>query len=446
MKGWIHVKRKDNLINKIDSKKVVDFIDSSNKLTYRVKSIKFDKYSPCVKPDTVKRAIRNGHEDIELWLHVNPVTKESYKDSYGFWRTRYSGNGKTQSWVLDLDNIEGVSNIGELRTTMAVRNVPIPYMIVQTSPNSFHCAYHGLMGDWPEKKRKWVIEKWCGCELNEHNMNDTCKENGVDLFYFNLSFTNHAIRVPGSINTNYKKDGKYWECISWKNDKYTSECTDYIDEKTKPQRVNIPDPNVVALPVPKFVPRFDIFVEPVTQLLEELIPKGFVHIKLDSLARLVANNAIFLAKGQCRIHQVTWAKKLECSQYDISRLVNRLTKLGILEKVDDSYKPGSYSKTYKAGEMLKRAIGETGRQIQPPDWVRWDDGTSHERLLYDVRYFCSQGLDDIDVLRKLNERQANRPSRKQRPNKELIQCVGKYRTYMRSSRTVSVKRDEVMTL
>jgi hypothetical protein len=66
-------------------------------------------------------------------------------------------------------------------------------------------------------------------------------------------------------------------------------------------------------------------------------------------------------------------------------------------------------------------------QSDGPDTLWREDGTSNQRMLYDIRYFVSLGLSDEDVIRRLHERQAHRISKKQRSTKDFIKCIASVR-------------------
>ena len=434
MKLWHNEKHAEQLTNLMDVGLVTDFLSSSPpEMRYRVHSLTFDKFSPYFKASTVQRAIRNGHVDIELWVWVNPLTKVTDSSS-GFPTTDYQYNGKTQSWVLDLDEIEDVYSIANLRSTMRARGVPLPYYISQTGPNCFHCMYFGHYGDWSERKRRWIMERWAGI-TGELEKDQWCKlviASGVDIQYsISQHFGKHAFRVPGTINKNHPINGGFWRCLGWRNPDYNTAHERYLAEVGVPRPENVPDENVEAIATPTHRPDFTVYIQPVLELLEETFPKGFEVIKTGELAKMIANQANLLMKNTYRIHQVSWAKELCCSQPDISRLVKKLISMGILVKVSDSYSQGSYSKTYGAGPLLKPALGWLGMPLKTPDWVRWDDGTSNQRLLYDVRYFYSLGMPDHKILEQLQTRQAHRPLRKQRPAKELANCLRIYKNFLK---------------
>jgi hypothetical protein len=50
-------------------------------------------------------------------------------------------------------------------------------------------------------------------------------------------------------------------------------------------------------------------------------------------------------------------------------------------------------------------------------------------MLYDVRYFVSLGLSDPDIIERLQEREAHRPTSKQRGVRQFIRTIYKCREY-----------------
>jgi hypothetical protein len=149
-----------------------------------------------------------------------------------------------------------------------------------------------------------------------------------------------------------------------------------------------------------------------------------------------------LIKGECKIVQEKWAEELGCKQFDISRIFKRLIEKEILIKVSDFYLKGQFPKTYGAGDRLRESINWVGSALPQPEWVRWDDGTSNQRMLYDVRYFISMGFDNEEIIRRLHERQANRPSQKLRSTRDFLKCINRVREWNRTHSGVETKELE----
>lgn len=433
MKRWYSQKHAAQLTDPMDIDQVLGFLHNTpSTMVYRTHSVALNHFSPYLKAITVERAIKRGHVDMELWVWVNPLHPVvDFSGNRPMTTHEYSGT--TQSWVLDLDELEDVWSIKDLRVTMRARNMPLPYYISQTGPNCFHCLYFGHYGDWPERKRLWVMEKWAGIKekMSKDQWCELVKKSGIDIQYsISQHYGKHAFRVPGTINKNHPMQNGFWRCLGWRNSQYDVAHDLYVIENGQFHPACVPEPNVEVLVTPTYVPDFTVYIEPVEELLSEVFPDGFMVIKTSDVAKMIANNAFRLIHGDCRIHQQTWATALYCMQFDVSRLIKKMVEVGILEKINDSYCKGYYSKTYGAGPLLKPALGWSGMPMKLPAWVRWDDGTSNKRMLYDVRYFYSLGLPDNKIMELLQLRQAHRPKRKQRSPKELASCLRRYKFFL----------------
>lgn len=439
MTAWHQKKNTKNPVDIIQLDEVTGFIDQTPGLRYMVRSLSTIARgcSHYLLGNTILRAIKRGHLDIELWCYVNPLIPcPKYQGDGKCFRTEFESNGRTQSWVIDFDDLENINNIDQLYMAMSARGVPLPYYTTQSGPNNFHCMYRGYFGDWPERKRQWLAEKWAVIEKpieNKDEWNQRIKESGIDPVYFNRTIAKHAIRVAGSLNPNHVIDGQMWRCIGRRNERYVDPHDQYNRECGHVPEPRAPEDKCVTIPIAfgGKTPAFSVYVDGINDLLSELFPDGFESFTVDKLSHMMAQNAGGLARGECRIHQVTWAQYLGCPQITVSRLLKRLIKMGVLKLTDGTYVRGVRSKVYGAGELLSAVIGPCGMPLQPPQWTQWDDGTSHTRMLYDVRYFVSLGMSDDDVIKHLNERQMHRPVQKQRKASELSGCIRRFRKYMR---------------
>lgn len=455
MNSWFNKQKEVSSSDSIEEPIVKRFLDDTPELRYWMKGVEEGAVSASITAKSVIRAINRGHTDIELLFFVNPQTKESYIDPLsGQKRTRFSFNGKTQSWMLDLDDIPGVDSIAKLRTTMIRRKVPLPYLITQTGPRNFHCFYHGHYGQWPKRKIFWLVGRWANVSFSAPSDGPEREEwdkkvhaSGICVHHLRQHHGSHHMRVPGSLNANHRNaDGTLWRCTGWRNEVYYDMHGEYVaDVGMWPQEFihgaiimpSVEQMTSVQAPAERSVNPisepidFSKFIDPITDLIYEVFPHGFTSIKTDKLVAMLADNALGLAHGTCRIHQVTWAEELGITQYDVSRMIKRFIELGILEKVYESYAIGRYSKTYAAGALLLPVIGYYGKPMPAPPWVRWDQGTSNTRMLVDIRYFCSLGLSDEDVIRRLNERQAHRPCNKQRCKSDFVYALRKHREWMK---------------
>jgi hypothetical protein len=388
--------------------------------------------SPHVKARSIRRALAHGHLDMELFAKANLLVKvPRWSELYRRTEYVYEPSGQSQSWVLDLDHLGPIDTIEDLRATMAARDTPLPTIIVQTGPCSFHCFYKGKdSNSWPEDKRWWVVEKFSGWnDKSPETREIAAMAVGVDLGYFNHPWFDHQFRVPGSLNSKYVIDGKMWVCRGWKNADWYDPHGQYLRERGKDNLIVPVSDSVVAGQFPTEKSVGWTFIVPITEVLTELYPSGLESVRIDKLAEMLAKSSGWLARNKCHIHQVTWATELGVAQVTVSRLLARLIRQGLLTKVDDTYERGARSKMYGAGDLLRPAIGYAGCPLEEPDWVRWDDGTSFERMLYDVRYFVSLGLSDPDIIERLQEREAHRPTSKQRGVRQFIRTIYKCREY-----------------
>ena len=421
-------------------KKFLDGTPSTRTMRYMVKSVQLNKYSSCVSKKTVLQTIKNGHKDIELWCYVNPLKDETRLNQYGCYNTDWVAFGSTQSFVLDFDDLAGVASCEDLVSAMVARNVPIPYIIVQTGPNNFHAVYYGTRGQWSERKRLWLAAKWAQVPAPktsyDRNFSTALKLSGIDPDYFAQGYQKHKVRVPGTINTKHIINGVYWRCVSWSNTSYDAADEQYYKEIAQPRPNYIPTEAVVSIASKEPVTRSydpEMYRDVVDAAVNDALGVGFQSIKIDNIVDMIINNLGWLMKDEYRIHQTSWADQWGCTQYDVSRAIKRLKGCGVLKPVNDSYKINGWSKTYGAGDALREAVGWSGRALQQPEWVRWDDGTSNTRMLYDIRYFASIGLPKEEILIRLHERQAHRPKRKLRTTKEFSRALDKHLAYVKEN-------------
>jgi len=353
-------------------------------------------------------------------------------------RESWEHNGKTQSFVIDYDDLKGINTIEDFLTVHIAKNMPLPYYVAQTGPNNFHSLYSGKYNEWPQKKILWLLYKWAGIEqpTNDYvELYNKFLESGIDTNYYSQHYGKHKIRIPGSINKNHiKEDGSFWQVVGWINNKYDNADKQYYEEIARPRPNFIPSENVVSISSKKAIPnkfKPDVFVDSIEAILKDLFPNGFC-VPIDKLSFKISSNIGWLIKNECKIVQKKWAEELGCKQFDISRIIKRLIEKDILSKVNDFYIKGQFPKTYGAGERLRESINWVGNALPHPEWVRWDEGTSNKRMLYDVRYFISIGLNNEEIIQRLHERQAHRPSKKTRSTNDFLRCINNVREWNRT--------------
>ena len=355
---------------------------------------------------------------------------------HGNLRNTWEHNGKTQSFVIDYDHLTGINTIDDFIMVHVVRKMPLPYYISQTGPDCFHALYIGKQNEWPKEKRLWLLYKWAGIEnptTDTVELYNRFLESGIDTNYYGQHYGKHKIRVPGSINSNHvMPDGSFWKVVGWQNPAYDNADKQYYEEMAVPRPNYIPSPVVESITAAKPVDKRynpDFFVEPILAVLNDMFPDGMACATNEALAKMLSSGAGWLMSSGYRILQTKWAAEWGCTQSDVSRLLKRLIDKGILTKVNDDFCKNRYAKTYGAGEVLRSIIGGSCKTLQQPSWVRWDDGTSNQRMLYDVRYMVSIGLDNLEIIRQLNERQAHRPKRKLRSSSDFLICINKTREW-----------------
>jgi hypothetical protein len=333
-------------------------------------SVSTGHVSDNIQSKTVVAAVNNGHVDIELWMFVNPMCEVTRIDHYGQKRTVWDFNGKTQSFVVDFDNLVGIVSIEDLLTAMVAKNMPLPYYVSQTGPSNFHACYAGKFNSWPQQKIKWLLKKWANidseCE-DSVELYNRLLDSGIDTNYYSQHYGKHKIRVPGSINSNHKdENGKSWIVSGWRNPRYNIADTQYYEETAKPRPSHVPSDNVKSISLNKtVVKKFDSepFIKPISAMIEDLLPNKITRIDKDKLSKAIANNVNFLVKNKCKITQTLWAEEIGCQQPDISRLLKTLVSKNILTKISDDYQIGEFAKTYGAGARLIDAIGWTGYSL-----------------------------------------------------------------------------------
>lgn len=439
MSSWFHTKHTPRSSDSSDVDLVQRYLDETpQSLRYAMRSVSLGSRSAYVLPKTVKQCIKNGHTDVELWCYVNPLKRMVVYDK-SYRRETWVPIGRTQSIVIDFDDVAGISSCQEMASAMCARDVPLPSTIVQTGPNNFHALYLGHMGDWHIQKRLWLVSKWAQIPTPSSIQDDefitAIEKSGICANYFQQGFAGHKIRVAGSVNKNHNINGNLWRCVSWFNKNYNNADEQYYREISMPRPNCAPCDNVVSIAAHKTIEStFNPFLykDAIIAILEDTFPSGFEYIKICDLADMISNNMGWLMRDKYRIHQTSWAKEWGCSQPEVSEILKVMKSCGLLKQIDSGYKKGSYSKTYGAGEILKQSVHWYGGSVAHPEWVRWDEGTANYRMLYDIRYFFSIGLDKEEILKRLNERQAHRPFRKRRTNKDFLRAMNSHMEYVQS--------------
>lgn len=409
----------------------------NRKVRFMMRSVQIGAVAPSVIKKTVLNGIKKGHVDVEVWCYANLMQPEKRDNGNGYYKTVWVGGPWTQSFVIDFDNLQGVSSCEELVLSMRVKKMPLPFLIVHTGPNNFHAMYYGTRGQWPARKRAWIAAKWAQVPAPEQETPEflaSLRSSGIDVSYFKQPYGGHKFRVPGTINPKYIQDGVYWTCESWSNQKYDNAEQEYYAEVGQPRPNYVPAENVQSITSVTSKPFFmkynpDVHREAIRAMLDDRFPYGLDYIKLDDLENFICRNLGHLMKNDMRINQEISAAEWGCTQPDVSRLLKGLVAKGLLTKVSDSYKIKGWSKTYGAGDVLRNEVGCHGQPIAPPEWVRWDTGTSHYRMLYDVRYFVSLGMETEDIIVSLQERQAHRTSYKRRPVSEMLRLIKQCREF-----------------
>lgn len=415
----------------------LDILTANFEMRFAIQSRSTGNWSSHIKSSTVKKALKNGHLDIEIYGFVNPLRRIAVsRQTPNGPRTIASwvAYGPPRNWVLDMDNVSGITGeipkdrIHSLIAKLERFNCPLPVFICETSPFCYHLVYTGTNDcEWNTDARYALALRAAGCEVKvrtKQERDDALRSGGVDPKYLSQNIESAKFRIPGSINIT-KSCGRIdtssitdrIEICGWQNPNYKIPTKDQIVElgsTTQPKRQN--NLSKISRPLPdgawkRFMPTIQASLEPLIR--EDLLVK---------LSEFLSKNYNMLRQGRCRILQVYMADCLGVEQYLISRILRRLNKLGYLVMTAD-YHQCKRARTYGAGPQLRTLFEEVTKAKSRHDINKpYVDGDVNDHYLADIRHLIRIGTPMDEVVQIIMKKQQGRSRDKVRSAKQIEQA------------------------
>ena len=380
---------------------------------------RYRQFKRHASPNQVRKAIKNGYRDIDLWLHVNPVF---YDHVYKKRDTtlKYSSN-----WSIDLDGYHDYGNrvncVDQLIAVLNKRKAPLPYMIIQTSKFGFHLLYTGPNQYWCLERREDTLNKIA--DLREkpptkEGYRMVLRNRGIDPHLIN-NFSHQTCRVPGSVNSKYQG-----ACGVWYNENYQfASGLLFCDKAKKPaptegslfledvqQEINVAvmvDMEAVLERRRKVaVALYNQTKDTIYNKLKPIIISS-EEDAIDVWSEYFANNITFLKNGALSISQSKLAELFNVKQPTISRHIRRLLNSGVLEvKQEHIYNgpnhPSNKCKTYGFSQEFMKEIGilaevDQASLIEELVAQPYERGNTHKRYLDDIQKLVYAGVDVLDA-------------------------------------------------
>ena len=414
--SWIEALRKQNTLLKKEGSKF------EYRLTVSAPSHRLTSESTWdgrVTPGRVKTMLnKNNQLDANIWINLRATSYQHWNKGVPA-RERWVYNETANSnWCLDLDNVKDVYNNEDLLKLFKSRGALHPAMIVQTSPNSFHCLYNGVAGYWTLDRRHEVARQLAGIGKRPESVEEYSKRlkdgAGVDIGYLNQSSYNQRIRVPGSCN--YKPDGSYFICKGWMNDGYNSydpEKPFDITQQTRDMPILVTDEPVVTKEPPRHSKTVrhairDKYFKVLSKMMIKALSKK-CSIALP-LTEYIINNFMHLKNNELAMPQDVLAKEFGCHQVTLSRVLKKLRDKGYLDRVQDHLYAGAGNSRNKAavygmGPGMITALSirdskDNGKALVNKIKNDYVDGSKsiHNDFLVDVRAMFLLGFQEEDFL------------------------------------------------
>lgn len=413
------------------------WLPSVSSMRFVMHSYTLGRWSDGVTARTIKRALKKGHLDLEIWAYANQVypfpIPRKLPDGSTDWRERKIAPAKSPTnWVLDMDRVPLIigttpaQRIACLVKRLKMFGVFLPRLIVESSPGSFHLVYIGTDGvnEWSRERRLALALRAAGCLRKlrtDKEMDEALRLGGVDPAYLRQDIGLSKFRVPGTVNVKRSCGETDTSTIvarvvteGWINEAYrvpTPSDLTTLDLFVPPVRKdNLSKPRR-ALPQDawkRFLPELKAGLGPLV--------KGAL---LEPLCEYVAKNFNFLQKRKCRILQTHMAEALRVEQWAVSRLLRDLKQWGWLVQTGD-YKHKRHAKSYGSGPEMKACFEKAlfaGRRYDI--WAPYKDGESRDHFLRDIRVCTKLGYSPEEIVQIIVEKQSMRPAAKQRDVKSI---------------------------
>ena len=412
----------------------LDILTANFEMRFSIQSRSTGNWSSYIKASTVKKALKNGHLDIEIYGFVNPLRRVAVTHNTpagSRTMSKWVASGPPRNWVLDIDDAPGITGdtpkarIHSLISKLDRFLCPLPVFICETSPFCYHLVYTGTSEcEWNSDARYALALRAAGCDVKvrtKQERDEALRRGGVDPAYLSQTIEQAKFRIPGSVNIK-KSCGRIdtssvidtVEICGWQNPDYKIPTRDQISElgsDTQPTRQNNLSKISRRLPDAawqRFVPTIQMALEPMVR--DDL---------LVLLSEFLSKNHNMLCQGRCRILQVYMAECLKVEQYMVSRILRRLNDWGFLAMTSD-YLQRKRARTYKAGPKLLALFEEVTSAGDRYDINRpYEDGAVNDHYLADIRYLTRIGASTQEVIEIITKKQYGRPRSKVRCAKQI---------------------------
>lgn len=381
--------------------------------------------SEAVLCNTALAALDHGHAALDMWVYVNQlksVPPSLDKRS----RAGYVGAAAPCNWVLDLDNVPGISGetpqdrINSLINKLESNHCPQPVLYVETSPGSFHLVYTGKRGDWTEARRYALAERAAGighAKRHQYQRDALLQEGGVDTVYLSANIERAKFRLPGSLNVMKcpKVDGFPTEPVvvhGYENPDYQMPSMEMLASLDSGY---VPAKKSVRKARPFAEAAWKRWVPAIRKLLKDLVDEDI----LEGVVEFLAKNYNMLKKKQCRILQTYMAEQLKIEQYRVSRVLRRLVRDGILVQTADHI-IGVKAKSYGCGLLLAKCFKDAETNIRNHDLhLPYSPGEVNDHFLTDIRVAVATRVPLQELTEILLDKQVGRPRDKVRGRKDI---------------------------
>jgi hypothetical protein len=331
--------------------------------------------------------------------------------------------------VIDIDNFKYIKgDTPDIRKNSLIyylrqMNIPIPTMLIETSPYSYHLWYNND----PKSNIQWnqdrILSMLAAIAQVPSNATDHFYEHlkavGIDPSYIPQSLASPKYRVPGSINFGKSNllgqniVAKGWFLGDIKLPEEYVPYTDVFKLRTPDQPPKEVDatPKKKRIQTKKYRPYFYKYVS--LAVPDQKLAKQLTYY--------LSDNYWLLRRNILRIHQKLIGNQLGVTQVQMSRIISRLVDVGCLLPTS-GYLIGYRAKAYGLGPSLRESLNTEFVDLAYDFWLPYENGQSWLHFLEDIRQAIYKGVSLNDITRIILEKQDERPKEKHRSVKEIAKA------------------------
>jgi hypothetical protein len=377
-----------------------EFVKSGSYYKFTIFSGAYAKWKGFLSARTVITAIKNGHTDIDIWQHSNPIGVTYHKDKKDKNFYTYSVSGGRLNFTIDIDSHKYINNIEDLKIYILDRGLQLPFLISHSSRSGFHAVYRGFGNEWDYDNKIKYLARFCGINdpiKDYHQFREILSKNGIDPAYLN-NYKNHPehdkFRIQGSINSKRVDEyGRAWVVSTWYND-------DYSNEQLIPEiRFQI------VRNIKNHINQFWTELQrPIEKVLKINRVARLEHIP--GLAKVLSDNITMLKHGMLYISSNRLAMSMGVNQTTASEWLRRCVSCGIITVIEDySYDPMNTEsrkpRLYGAGELINNILNDIYPVNTGPSYdctIPFKVGETQDHLCNDIRYLYKNGISKEDIV------------------------------------------------